>query len=216
MKGAILGAAGVCGVGAVVVGGGGGPDDFIAVVSKPPSVVYAAFAQLSDAGDKTEAIPKKTGGYAKLTRRVVKVQDEQVKFEFLIDGEALVTAEVQMTPEGKGTRLAAELDFNDGLLRRIVREQGAELPLPPIAFQDFLIDQAFAHVMKESVDRIEAGKPLLSLSDTQARWGSGMSPDGTFSEVSSRSRWGDRQAVRPQLDTRPALDPSEAAQDVSR
>jgi hypothetical protein len=210
---------GVAGVGAVVVGGGGGggPDDFIAVVSKPPSVVYAAFAQLGDAGDKTDTIPKKAGGSAKLTRRVVKVQNEQVTFEFLIDGEALVTAEVQMTPEGQGTRLAAELDFNDPLLRRLVKEQGGEMPIPPIVFQDFLIDQAFAQVMKESVDRIEAGQPLLSLSDTQARWGSGSDPrPGTFSEVSGPSRWQQYQATRPQLDTRPALNPNQAARDVSR
>jgi hypothetical protein len=207
---------GVCGVGAVVVGGGGGPDDFIAVVSKPPSVVYAAFAQLGDAGDKTDAIPKKAGGVAKLTRRVVKVQNEQVKFEFLIDGEALLTAEVQITPEGGGTRLAAELDFDDALLRRIVKEQGGEFPIPPIAFQDFLIDQAFAQVMKESVERIEAGEPLLSLSDTQARWSSGSDRPGTFSEVSGHSRWQQHQAARPQLDTRPALDPDAARKDVSR
>ena len=216
MKGAILGAMGVAGVGAVVVGGGGGPNDFIAVVSKPPSVVYAAFAQLGDAGDKTDTIPKKAGGVAKLTRRVVKVQNEQVKFEFLIDGEALVTAEVQMAPEGSGTRLAAEFDFDDDLLRRMVKESGAEFPVPPIAFQDFLIDQVFAQAMKEAVDRIEAGQPLLSLADTQARWGSGSTPrPGTFSEVSGPSRWQQYQATRPQLDTRPALNPNQAARDVT-
>jgi hypothetical protein len=217
VKGAIFGAVGVCGVGAVVVGGGGGPDDFIAVVSKPPSAVYAAFAQLANAGNETVSIPKEAGGYGTFTRRFVKVQNEQVKVEFLIDGQPLVTAEVQMAPEGTGTRLAAELDFDDDLLRRIVKETGAEMPVPPIAFQDFLVDQAFAQIMRESVERIEAGKPLLSLDDTHARWGSsGSSRGGTFSEVSSHSRWQQHQAVQPQLSTRPALDPSAAAQDVSR
>ena len=216
MKGAILGAVGVCGVGAVAVGGGGGPDDFIAVVSKPPSAVYAAFAQLGDAGNETVQIPKEAGGFGSFTRRFVKVQNEQVKFEFLINGETLVTAEVQMAPEGTGTRLAAEFDFDDDLLRRIVKEAGGELPVPPIAFQDFMIDQAFAQIMRESVERIEAGQPLLSLNDTHARWGSGTSRGGTFSEVSSHSRWQQHQSVQPQLSTRPALDPSAAAQDVSR
>jgi hypothetical protein len=107
MKGAIFGAVGVCGVGAAVVGGGGGgPDDFVAVVSKPPSAVYAAFADIGPPGDKTEIVPKKGGYAAKLTRRVIKVPNEQVKFEFLIDDEALLTAEVQMSAEGSGTRLA--------------------------------------------------------------------------------------------------------------
>jgi hypothetical protein len=79
-----------------------------------------------------------------------------------------------------------------------------------------MIDQVFAQAMRESVERIEAGKPLLSLDDSHARWGSGSSRGGTFSEVSRHSGWQQYQAVQPQLSTRPALDPSAAAQDVSR
>jgi hypothetical protein len=146
----------------------------------------------------------------------VKVPNEQVKFELLLDSEALVTADVQMAPEGRGTRLAAEFDFDDAVLRRIVKEHGADLPVPPIAFQDFLIDQGFAQAMKGAVDRIEAGQPLLSLSDTQALWSGDSSRPGTFSERSSHSAWGQRQAVRPQMNARPALDPNAARSDLSR
>ncbi len=211
MKGAIIGAVGVCGVGAAVVGGGGGqPDDFIAVVSKPPSTVYAAFEAIGPSGEKSELLPKKGGGTGKITQRVVKVPNEQVKVEFLIDDEALLTAEVQLSPEGTGTRLAAELDFNDALLRRIMKEQGEEFPVPAFVFQDFLIDQVFAHAMTEMVEQIEAGKPLMSLADTHARWGRDESMrGGTFSHTSSphHSGWQPRQSARPQLNPRPALDP---------
>jgi hypothetical protein len=206
---------GLAGVGAVVVGGDRGPDDFIAVVSKPPSVVYAAFAELGEAGDLSDQIPKQGGGSTNLTWRLVKVPNEQVKFEFLIDSEALVTADVQMAPEGQGTRLAAEFDFDDAVLRRVVKEHGADLPVTPIAFQDFLIDQGFAQAMKGAVDRIEAGQPLLSLSETQALWSDDYSRPGTFSHRSSHSGWGQRQSVRPQMNARPALDPNAARNDLS-
>lgn len=215
MKGAIIGTLGLAGVGVAVVGGGGGrPDDFIGIVSKPPAVVYAAFEGLGPAGEKSEIIPKKGGGTGKITQRLVKVQNEQVKLEILIDDEALITAEVQMSPEGQGTRLAAELDFNDGLLRRIMREQGEKFTIPSFAFQEFLIDQVFAHAMTEMVEQIEKGKPLMSIADTHARWGrdSGSARPGTFSHTSAPygSSWQQREAVRPQLNARPALNPDEA------
>ena len=217
MKGIILGGVGVCGIGAAVVGGaGGGPNDFIAVVSKPPSVVYAAFSDIGAAGDKSEIVPKKNGFAGKFTQRVIRVPNEQVKLEFLVDDEALLTAEVQLSAEGSGTRLAAELDFNDALLRRLVKESGEEFPVPSFAFQDFLIDQGFAQAMKGAVDRIEAGQPLLSLSETQALWSDDYSRPGTFSHRSSHSAWGQRQSVRPQMNARPALDPNAARNDLSR
>jgi len=208
MKGALLSGVGVCGIGAAVVGGaGGGPNDFIAVLSKPPSVVYAAFSDIGPAGDKSEIVPKKNGFAGKFTQRVIRVPNEQVKLEFLVDDEALLTAEVQLSAEGSGTRLAAELDFNDALLRRLVEESGEEFPVPSFAFQDFLIDQAFAHAMTDVVERIEKGKPLLSLADTHDRWGREDGSGGTFSHSSSASSWKQREAVRPQMNARPTLDP---------
>ena len=212
MKGAIIGAVGVCGVGAAVVGGsGGGPDDFTAVLSKPPSVVYASFSHFGEVGEKSHLVPNKMANKTtKLTQRIVKVPNEQVKLEFLIDDEALLTAEVQMEAEGQGTRLAAELDFNDGLVRRIMKEQGADFPIPPFAFQDFLIDQVFAAAMKEMVDSIEAGKPLLSLADTHARWGRGRGGlTGTFSHTSRPygADWAPPATTRPQMNAQPTLIP---------
>jgi hypothetical protein len=214
VKGAIFGAVGVCGVGAAVVGGGGGPDDFVAVVSKPPSAVYAAFADIGPPGEKSELVPKQGGGMGKITQRVVKVPNEQVKVEFLIDDEALLTAEVQLSAEGSGTRMAAELDLNDALLRRIMEEQGEDFAIPSFAFQDFLIDQVFAHAMAETVERIERGQPLLSLADTHARWGRDNPTNlGTFSHTSEpHGAWQGRRAAGPQLNPRPALDLDAARQ----
>jgi hypothetical protein len=215
LKGVIFGAVGVCGVGAAVVGGGGGPDDFVAVVSKPPAVVYAAFADFAPAGEKSELVPKKGGGTGKVTQRIVKVPNQQVKVEFLIDDEALLTAEVQMAAEGSGTRLAAELDLNDGLLRRIMKEQGEDYAIPSFALQEFLIDHVFAQAMTEMVERIEKGRPLGSMAETHDRWGRGDPTDlGTFSETSEPygSQWQGRRAARPQLNPRPALDPDAARQ----
>jgi hypothetical protein len=211
----MLGAVGVCGVGAAVVGGGDGPDDFVAVVNRPPAAVYAAFADIGPPGEKSELVPKKGGGTGKITQRVVKVPNEQVKVEFLVDDEALLTAEVQLSAEGSGTRLAAELDFNDGLLRRIMKEQNEDFVIPSFAFQDFLIDQVFAQAMTEMVERIERGEKLLSLADTHARWGRDNPTDlGTFSHTSEPygSEWQGRRAARPQLNPRPALDPDAARQ----
>ncbi len=214
MKGAIFGAVGVCGVGAAVVGSGGGPDDFVAVVSKPPSAVFAAFADFAPAGEKSELVPKKGGGTGKITQRVVKVPGEQVKVEFLIDDEALLTAEVQLSAEGSGTRLAAELDLNDGLLRRLMKEQGEEYVIPSFAFQDVLIDQVFALAMTEMVERIEKGQPLGSIADTHARWRDTPANLGTFSHRSEPygSEWQGRRAAGPQLNPRPTLDPDAARQ----
>ena len=216
MKGAILGVVGVAGVGAVVAGGGGGPDDFIGIVKRPPSAVYAAFSDLGPGGDKSMQVPKKGGFASKLTQRVVKVPNEQVKLELLIDDEALVTAEVQLSPEGEGTRIAAELDFNDELLRRIIEEQGEEFKVPSFAFQEFLIDQVFAQAMAEITERIEQGKPLLSLADTHSRWSGDSDRPGTFSERSSDPAWPQGQSARPQMHARPALDPDQERQRVSR
>ena len=214
MKGAMLGGVGVCGIGAAVVGGGGsGPNDFVAVVSKPPSAVYAAFSDLGPAGDKSEFVPKRNGGSGKLTKRVVRVPNENVRFEFLIDEQPLLTAEVQLAAEGSGTRMAAEIDFDDQLLGRIMEESGAEFPaVPSFVFQEFLIDQVFAQAMKDVVERIEKGQPLLSLTDAHERWGRESSNSGTFSRSPGSSGWRQQQAVRPQMSTQPALDPDEVRQ----
>ena len=135
MKGVMLGVVGIGGIGgaALMGAGGGGPDDFIRTVNRPPQAVYAAFSALGREGDV--AIPTGNGWGARVVQRVVKVPNEQVKLEVLVDGEALVTAEVRFAPDGTGTRVAAELDFNDRLLKRIVEEQrpgdsGADLRLP--------------------------------------------------------------------------------------
>lgn len=207
----MIGAVGVAGLGAAVVGGGGGPNDFVGIVTKPPSAVYAAFSDLGPAGENSISLPDKRGWARKLTQRVVKIPNEQVKLELLVDDEPLITAEVQLNAEGAGTRIAAELDVNDRMLNELAKEAGAP-PMPTFAFQDFLIDQVFAQAMGEMVERIETGKPLLSLADTHARWGSGSrsgSRSGTFSSSPSGS-WQQREAVRPQLDARPSLNPNAA------
>lgn len=208
MKGAILGAVGVAGVGvAVVGGGGGGPDDFVAVVGKPPATVYAAFSDLGPDGVTT--VPTTYHQGMKLSQRIVKVPNEQVMYELAINDEPLVTAEVQFAAaENNGTRVAAELDLNQRLLNQLMREAGGP-PMPAFFFQDFLIDQVFAQAMGEMVARIEEGRPLLSLAETHARWGS--DDRGTFRETSSGTRASRPQSsTRPQLNARPALDPDEA------
>ncbi len=210
MKGVVLGMVGVGGVGAfAVMGPGGGPDDFIGTTSKSPQAVYAAFSDLGREGEVS--LPATPGFNERIVQRVIKVPNEQVKLEVLVGDESLLSAEVQIAPEGSGSRIAAELDFNEQLINRIAREQGAP-PMPTFAFQDFLIDQVFAQAMGEMVQRIEDGKPLLSLAATHDRWSSGDNGDGTFSHQSSPhvSRSPGRSA-RPQMDARPMLDPNAAA-----
>lgn len=206
MKSIMFGVAGVGGIGAVALSTGGGADDFTAVVSKPPAVVYAAFSELGPAGEIH--FPTIDGWGARLKQRVVKVQDEQVKLEILVDEEALITAEVQLAPDGEGTRLAAELDLNQSLLTRIMREQGVPT-IPTMAFEDMLVDHAFGTAMREAVDRIERGTPLMSIWETHQRWGSA-NGSGTFSYRSPNGTWRE-PAVRPQVVPRPALDPDAAA-----
>lgn len=215
MKGMVLGTVGVVGVGAAVVtGGGGGPDDFIGVVSKPPAAVYAAFSELSPAGDTTFPMMNKGGWNKRLTQRVVKVQNEQVKLELLVDNEALVTAEVQMAPDAGGTRVAAEFDFNGKLLNRLMKEEGGP-PVPGFAFQDFMIDQVFAQAMSEMVNRIEEGQPLLSLADAHKRWGiSDGGGSGRF-QTQGHAAWEQHQAAAPQVSARPTLNPNLERRDVS-
>jgi hypothetical protein len=87
-----------------------------------------------DAGDRLKSFHEGRGS-GTLTRRFVKVQNEQVKFESLVNGEALVTAEVQMAPEGSGTRLAAEVRLRRRFAAADRRGIGREFPVPPIVFQ---------------------------------------------------------------------------------
>lgn len=199
---------GICGVGAVgtaaVYGvGGDGPNDYVATVAKPPSAVYAAFSSLGNAGETV--IPGRDGH--RLVQRVVKVPNEQVKLELLLDDKPLLSAEVQLGAEGTGTRVAAELDIDGEALTALMAEDGAP-PMPSFALQEFLLDQVFARAMGEMVERIEEGKPLLSLAATRARWGRDGEPGSPSRSGSTHSQ---RAAVAPSLDTRPAIDPNAAA-----
>lgn len=210
MKGMMLGVVGIGGVGAAAyMGGGSGPNDYVGLVNKPPAAVYSAFAALGTEG--TVSLPSKDGWGARIVQRITKVPNEQVKLELLVDDEPLITAEVQVAPaENNATRLAAELDFNQAMLTRIMEEQGAP-PMPGFAFQEFLIDQVFAQAMGEMVEQIESGEPLASLSSTHARWGSSERRQPRASAGSAASSWQQRSAVRPQMDARPAVDPNAAA-----
>jgi hypothetical protein len=211
MKGIFLGVVGLGGIGTVAyVGGGAGPNDYVGIVNKPPEAVYSAFSALGPEG--VTSIPTVDGWGARIVQRVIKVPNEQVKLELLIDDEPLITAEVQMAPAENGTRLAAELDFNQAMMTRILEEHG-ETGLPSFVFQEFMIDQVFARAMGEMVEQIESGQPLASLSATRARWGNG---GGGPSSVSGRrvsTTWQQRGAVRPQVDARPTLDPNQAARE---
>jgi hypothetical protein len=209
VKAIMLGVAGVGGVGAAAyMGTGGGPDDFIGHVNKSPQAVYAAFSALGPAGEIS--LPGARGWGSGVKQRIVKVANEQIKIEVEINGETLVSAEVQLSPEGDGTRIAAELDFNSAAMNELVKEAGGP-PVPTFAFEEYLLDQAFAHAMREAVERIEEGKPLLSLAATRARWGSDSSSRGSTSGTRSSGTWEQRQAVRPQMDARPTLNPNAAA-----
>lgn len=218
MKGMVLGGIGVIGVGAAVAGsGGGGPDDYVRFVNKSPQAVYAAFAELGPQGEVTTP---RHDGKGVMVQRVTKVQNEQVKLELEVNGEDIIMAEVQMTPEGNGTRLATELDINIRAINNILKEDG-QPTLPGFVFQDFLLNQVLAMAVDEMATRIEEGKPLRSLAETHKRWGSGDNggDSGTFSNSprgsSPSGGWQQRQASRPQLNARPALDPNEARRDVT-
>lgn len=209
VKAVILGVAGIGGMGAAAfVGGGGGPDDFIGHVNKPPQAVYAAFSALGPEGEVSA--PARGGWGSGFKQRIVKVAGEQVKLEFEVDGAVLISADIQFSPEGDGTRIAAEVDFDEEAMREMLRKAGGT-ELPAFAYEEYLLDQAFAHVMKEAVSRIEEGKPLHSLHETRARWGRDGSTRG--SRVTPQGAGGGerREAVRPQLDARPAIDPNAAA-----
>jgi hypothetical protein len=220
VKGIIIGGVGVVGIGAAVVGGGGGPDDYIGTVSKSPEAVYAVFSELGPEG--VTELPSHDGWDARVKQTVTKVPNENVKYLLEVDGKTFLEAEVQFTPADGGTRIAAELDFNSDALNDLLKEAG-EAPIPSFAFEDFLMDQVFAQAMGEMARRIEKGEPLLSLSESYARWGSGGDSSSGRSRVSgttprgiSTDSWQQRQAARPQLDARPTLNPNEAAKDVSR
>jgi hypothetical protein len=208
VKEIILGVAAIGGVGtAAYVGlGGGGPDDFVRVTARSPQAVYNAMAGLGQSGE--HVIPSPDGKH-RMKMKVVKVPNQQIKIEFTINDEALISGEVLLTPEGSGTRIAAELDVDVGAIAELAEGAGAgPMPIPAFAMQDYLVDQVFAHAMDEMVDRIEQGKPLLSLAETRARWGR----DDSLSRGNGVSGSGARgETVRPQLSTRPSLDPNAAA-----
>ncbi len=202
MKGVVLGVVGVGGIGTFAVVGGGGPNDYIGVTSRSPAAVYAAFSELGHEGQVS--IPVQEGGWgSRVTQRIVKVPNEQVKLELAIDDEVLVSAEVQLEPEGEGTKVAAELELNQRLMTRLMKEAGAP-PMPTFAFQDFLIDQVFAQAMSEMMTRIEEGKPLLSLAETHARWGS----DDRDGPRRASGTWQQHQAARPEMSARPMMNPN--------
>lgn len=217
MKGIVMGVVGLGGVGAAAyVGTGtGGPDDFIAHVNKSPQAVYAAFSALGPEGEI--ALPGEKGWGSRVRQRITKTANEEVKLVVEVDGKELISAEVEMTPEGDGTRIAAEFDFDEQAMNALIREAGAE-GLPSMAFEEWMMDQAFAEVMKGAVSRIEEGKPLLSLYETRARWGrdSSTPASGRTSGTRVSETWEQRQRTRPQLDARPALNPNEATREHSR
>ena len=212
MKAVMLGVVGVGGVGAAAyMGGGSGPNDFIGTVSKPPAAVYSAFSALGPEG--VTSIPSVDGWGARMVQRVTKVPNEKVKLELLVDDQPLLTAEVQVAPgENNGTRLAAELDFDQAMLSRIMEEQGAP-PMPGFAFQESLIDHVFARAMGEMVEQIESGEPLASLSATRAKWGDSDRRGSSVVPQRPSGTWEQRSAVRPQINARPTMNPNQAARE---
>lgn len=210
MKEIILGVAAIGGVGtAAYVGlGGKAVDDFVRVTAKSPQAVYNAMAGLGQSGE--HVIPSPDGKHV-MKMRMVKVPNERIVIEFTIDGDALISGEVLLTPEGTGTRIAAELDVDIQGITALAEEAGAgpvAIPMPAFAMQDYLVDQVFARMMDEMVDRIEQGKPLLSLAATRERWGRDQTSGRGNSVHGSGARG---ETARPQLSTRPSLDPNAAA-----
>lgn len=204
MKGVVLGVVGVGGIGTVaVVGGGASVNDYVGVTSRPPAAVYAAFSDLGTEGEISMPVPDQGGWGSRLTQRIVKVPNEQVKLELAIDEEVLISAEVQLAPEGEGTKVAAELDVNQRMITRLMKEAGAPV-MPSFAMQDFLIDQVFAQAMSDMMTRIEEGKPLLSLAETHARWGS----DDNSGRRQVSGTWEQHKAVRPERSARPMMNPN--------
>lgn len=212
MKAIVLGVVGVGGVGAAAyVGTSGGPDDYIGHVSKSPRAVYAAFSALGQEG--VIAVPGEKGWGSRVRQRITKVAGEEIKIAVEVDGKELISAEIHVSADGEGTRIAAELEFDKSAMNDLLGEAGGA-EIPSFAGEEYLIDQVFARAMGEAVERIEAGKPLLSLGETRARWGrDGGGVPGAPGMSGSRASgtWQQRQAVRPQMDARPTLDPNAAA-----
>ena len=213
MKGLILGVMGVGAAGTVYVSTSGTatPNDFIGVVHKSPAQVYAAFSSMAPEG--VQSVPSPDGWGSRFVQRIVKVPNEQVKMELLIDDRRILLAEIQLQPaEGNATQVAAEFDFDLALLSQIAREHGAgDDALPILSVPEGLIDHTFAMVMREMVADIEAGRPLKSLADTGSRWGSGGRERPASDAMRARAEWQQRASVQPQSDARPAVDPNEAA-----
>lgn len=216
MKAIILGMVGIGGIGTAGYYGLGesGPDDFIRTTSKSPASVYNALVAFGPAGDTL--ISAHAG--RRLVQRVTKVPNEQVKLELLIDSTPILSAELQLSPDGTGTRIAAEADVDLDAIHRIADEAGlSDRSLPNFARGEDVIDAMFARAMDEMVDRIEQDKPLTPLADSWAQSSRG----GDTPEVVAASRrleamhqrLGTRQQLgtRPQHGTHPALDPNAAA-----
>lgn len=204
----MLGTVGVMGVGAAVVAGpGGGPNDYVGVVSKPPAAVYAALSQLGTEG--VETTPTYKGG--QMVQRIVKVANEQLKLELEVDGEMILSVEVQLAPEGSGTRIAAEFELNTDAIRKVMHEaSNGEMALPILPMEEYLMDQMFAQAMAEMATRIEGGQPLLSLAEAQDRWGRTDADAGTFREMSRHMFVPPQHSTSPQMSTEPAIDPDAA------
>jgi hypothetical protein len=208
VKAIVMGVMGVGGVGAATYMGvgGGGPNDFIGHVNKSPQAVYAAFSAIGQEGEIS--VPGQRGWGSRVKQRITKVANEEVKIEVEIDGRTLISAEIEVSPDGNGTRLAAELDFDKAAMNKLLAEAGGA-EVPEFAMEEYMLDAMFAAAMRDAVERIEEGKPLLSLSETRSRWGSSPRSARPSTSVSGDRPRGER--ARPQMDTRPAIDPNAAA-----
>lgn len=215
MKAVILGVVAIGGIGTAGLHGLGksGPDDFVRTTNKSPTEVYTALVGAGPAGD---TVIRAHG--RRLVQRVTKVPNEKVKFELLVDSTPILSAEWQLSPDGTGTRIAAEADVDLEAIRRIADEEGvSDRSLPNFARSEDVVDAMFARSMDQTIDRLEQGKPIASLAAMRAQW----SRDDDAPELAAASRRLEamraqfdarsQQGTRPQLNTRPALDPNAAA-----
>ena len=184
--------------------------DFDRIVKKSPAQVYAAFSALAQQGTITP--PGQPGKGPQLSFRVNKVQGQSIHYEIQIDRNPFVAVDLTFAPAGEGgaqTRMTAELDIDTASLGPELRTEGG---VALAMLQERQLDAAFARFMENTVEDIEAGRPLrplrtsdMGVYDASAR----MEADPRLRRARAEAR--QAAASRPATSARPMVDPNRAA-----
>jgi len=211
MRGMLFGLAAM-GVGGTAYWAGSPGPDFDRYINRPQMNVYAAFSALAQEGETTEPA---TDGMPSMTRRVVKVRGETIQVEFLFDDRPVFDVELNFEPgpDGRGTRMTAELDIDAYELGSAFEtEAGVALSLVP----DSYIDTQFANFMDDMAEDIEAGRPLAPLGLDDAGVRRNRASPASAEARRAQAAEGQREAARPMMRPEPMTDPNEAARDHVR